>query len=90
MNNISLLSYLIEDQKIKGATLQAPDGETKFVDLKEYMTLLENTGSKISVRFPNESYYDEVSIDLNKFDVTNVFDHEIFGWYNGTAISIKK
>lgn len=90
MNNISLLSYLIEDQKIKGVTLQGPDGETKFVDLKEYMTLLENTGSKISVRFPNESFFEELSINLEKFEVSNEFPHEIFGWYNGTAISIKK
>lgn len=90
MNNISLLNYLIEDRKIKGVTLQAPDGETKFLDIKDYKTLLNNTGSKIHVRFPNESIYDEVLIDLEKFEISNEFEHEIFGWYNGTAISIKK
>lgn len=90
MNNISLLSYLIEDRKIKGATLQAPDGETKYLDIKDYKKLLENTGTKILVRFPNEDYFDDVKIDLEKFEVSNEFPHEIFGWYDGTAISIKK
>jgi hypothetical protein len=90
MNNISLLSYLIENRKITGATVMSPDGETKFLDIKEYKNLIENTGSKISVRFPNESFFEEVSIDLEKFEVSNEFPHEIFGWYDGTAISIKK
>jgi hypothetical protein len=68
----------------------APDGETKFLDVKEYKNLLENTGSKTLVRFPNESFFEELSIDFEKFEVSNEFPHEIFGWYDGTAISIKK
>ena len=43
------------------------------------------------VRFPNESYFEEViNFDWEKFTPTNEFDDEIFGTYAGMTISIKK
>ena len=44
----------------------------------------------VLVRFPNESYWDEMKIDLSKFKQENEFDHEVFGWYEDIYISIKK
>lgn len=90
MNKLSIIKTHVEDRKFKGFILQSEDGETKYLDVKEYKTLLENTGSKILVRLPNEDYFDYVKIDLEKFEVSNEFPHEIFGWYDGVAISIKK
>lgn len=43
------------------------------------------------VRFPNESYFEEViNFDWEKFTRTNEFDDEIFGTYAGMTIAIKK
>lgn len=43
------------------------------------------------VRFPNESYFEEViNFDWEKFTPTNEFDDEIFGTYAGMTIAIKK
>ena len=42
------------------------------------------------VRFPNESCYEKISIDLSQFNAEKSFDDETFGWYKGTYISIKK
>ena len=45
---------------------------------------------KMLVRFPNESFFEEVSIDMNKFKLEKEFVDEMFGWYGGLYISIKK
>jgi len=42
------------------------------------------------VRFPNEGAYQEVELDIDKFERRNEFDDEVFGWYDGTYIAIKK
>lgn len=42
------------------------------------------------VRFPNESSFKEVLIDMSKFKANNEFKDEIFGWYGDIYISIKK
>ncbi len=42
------------------------------------------------VRFPNESYYEKISIDLSQFNEVESFDDETFGWYKGTYIALKK
>jgi hypothetical protein len=42
------------------------------------------------VRFPNESYFVEVLIDMSKFTPNKEFSDEIFGWYDNIYISIKK
>jgi len=90
MNNIDVIKYQVEDKKIKGVLAQSSDGETVYWSVREYQVYLTNTGKKISVRFPNEITYDEVNLDLEKFEISNEFDHEYFGWYNGTAIALKK
>lgn len=90
MSQLSLLNMIVEDRKFTGAILQAPDGETKFLDIKEYSDLLKKTGKKTFVRFANESVFDEVPLDLEKVEISNEFECEYFGWYGGTAISIKK
>ena len=45
---------------------------------------------KVKMRFPNESYFDEVTIDMNEFKPKNEFDSEVFGWYKNTYVSISK
>jgi hypothetical protein len=45
---------------------------------------------KVLVRFPNESEYQELIINLDNFEKKNEFGDEIFGWYDGTYIAIKK
>jgi len=42
------------------------------------------------VRFPNESEYQEIKVDMDKFERRSECDVEVFGWYDGTYISIKK
>ena len=54
---------------------------------------LQNSASektKVKMRFPNESYFDEVTIDMNEFKPENEFDSEVFGWYKNTYVSISK
>ncbi len=41
------------------------------------------------VRFPNESEFIEMEINMDEFDNDKTFEHEMFGWYNGMYISIK-
>jgi hypothetical protein len=45
---------------------------------------------KVFVRFPNESFYEKLIIDINKFKISNEFEQEVFGWYENIYISIKK
>ena len=45
---------------------------------------------KVKMRFPNVSYFDEVTIDMNEFKPENEFDSEVFGWYKNTYVSISK
>ena len=44
----------------------------------------------LQVRFPNESEYFEVKIDIDLFNRTKEFEDEVFGWYKGNYICIKK
>jgi len=41
------------------------------------------------VRFPNESEFIEIELDMNEFVKDYVSTNETFGWYKGTFISIK-
>jgi hypothetical protein len=45
---------------------------------------------KVEVRFPNECYFEEIEMDLNDFKPVNEFDDEVFGWFGGIYISMKK
>lgn len=42
------------------------------------------------VRYPNESNHNLMKIDLDDFERRIEFDDEVFGWYKGDYISIKK
>ena len=46
--------------------------------------------TKLKIRYPNECFFEEVSLNLDEFQPVNEFDEEVFGWYNETYISIKK
>jgi hypothetical protein len=46
--------------------------------------------TKVEVRFPNESFFQEISIDLSIFAPHKEFDDETFGYYKGNYISIRK
>jgi hypothetical protein len=41
------------------------------------------------VRFPNESEFVEMEIDMKQFRLVTISREEIFGWYNDLYISIK-
>lgn len=45
---------------------------------------------KKKVRLPNESFYDEVYIDMSLFRPENDYIDETFGWYRANYIAIKK
>ena len=88
--NFSVINTFVENNKFVGFIIQSSDGETKYLNTKDYQQLLKNLGKKISVRFPNESVYEDINIDLEKFTISNEFAHEYFGWYDGSAIALKK
>lgn len=88
--DLSVIKTIIEDKKIKGFMVQSSNGDTEYVDIKNYTIFLENTNKKFKVRFPNESVYEDLIIDLDKFVISNEFEHEYFGWYCDTAIALKK
>jgi hypothetical protein len=44
----------------------------------------------LKIRFPNESSWCDTQIDMDLFIRTREFDDEVFGWYDGTYISILK
>lgn len=46
--------------------------------------------TKLKIRFPNESFFEELLINLDEFQPVKEFDEEIFGWYKTVYISIKK
>ena len=46
--------------------------------------------TKVKMRFPNESCFDEITIDINEFKPEKEFDTEVFGWYKNTYVSISK
>jgi hypothetical protein len=45
---------------------------------------------KLNIRFTNECFFEEISLNLDEFQPVNEFEEEVFGWYNETYISIKK
>jgi len=45
---------------------------------------------KAKIRLPNESRWDEFSIDMDNFLSVRELDSEVFGWYKGIYISILK
>ncbi len=87
---MTVIKSFIKDNKFEGFLLGSDDGETMYLTVEEYQKYLENSGTKVFVRFPNESIYEESKLDFKKIEITNEFQHEYFGWYNGTAISLKK
>lgn len=87
---MTIVKSFIKDNKFEGFLVASGNGDTEYLTIKEYKEYLQNTGKKLSVRFPNESVYDEINLDLEKFTISNEFEHEYFGWYNDTAISLKK
>ena len=53
-------------------------------------TNLQNNKTKVKMRFPNESYFEDVTIDMNDFKPEQEFKDETFGWYKNTYVSISK
>ena len=46
--------------------------------------------SIILMKFPNESDYIEVEVDMTNFNPDKEYDNEVFGWYKDIYVSIKK
>lgn len=45
---------------------------------------------KVLVRFPNESFFVEIDVNISDFIPEKVFENEVFGWYKGLYVSIKR
>ena len=45
---------------------------------------------RLWVRFPNESEHQEIDIDLDEFERRMELSDEVYGWYKGIYIGIKK
>jgi hypothetical protein len=45
---------------------------------------------KAKIRLPNQSHWDELSIDMDDFLSSREFEDEVFGWYKGMYVSILK
>lgn len=49
------------------------------------------TEEKMSVRFPNESFYDEVyNFTIKDFNMEKKFSDEVFGYWKGSYVVIKR
>ena len=46
--------------------------------------------TKVKMRLPNESCFDDFTINMNEFKPEKEFRDEVFGWYRDTYISLKK
>ena len=44
----------------------------------------------LQVRLPNETNYQEIKIDIDLFNLTREYEDEVYGWYKGNYICIKK
>jgi hypothetical protein len=44
----------------------------------------------LAVRLPNETNYQEVKIDIDFFNLVREHEDEVYGWYKGNHIYIKK
>ena len=53
------------------------------------MSAAEEVNSKSWVRFPNESYFEKINLDLSEFKPDQEFEDETFGWYKGIYVSVK-
>ena len=42
------------------------------------------------VKFPNESFHEEMEVDMTEFKPDKEFNTQIFGWYLGHYVSIEK
>jgi len=36
---------------------------------------------KAKIKLPNESYWDELAINMDDFIISREFEYEVFGWY---------
>lgn len=52
---------------------------------------MQMSKNSIRVRFPNESFYDEINIkNIIDFKISKEYDDEIFGYLNSSFVAIKK
>ena len=63
-----------------------PERSDNYTDLTPY----HRRNTKVKVRFPNESYFEEMEINMNDFKPNTEFEDEVFGWYGDIYVSIKK
>ena len=87
---INITKTLIENNKFVGFIAETSNGDSQYMTIKDFQMYLKNKNKNLSVRFPNESVYQEITLNLDEFIISNEFQHEYFGWYNNTAIALKK
>jgi hypothetical protein len=52
---------------------------------------MEKNKETMSVRFPNESFYDEVyNFTIKDFNMEKKFSDEVFGYWKGSYVVIKR
>jgi len=54
------------------------------------MSAAGKANNKSWIRFPNESCFEEINLDLSEFKPVEDFQEEVFGWYKGIYISVRK
>jgi hypothetical protein len=54
------------------------------------MSAAGEANNKSWVRFPNESCFEEINLDLSEFKPDQEFEDETFGWYKEIYISVRK
>jgi hypothetical protein len=84
-NEPTALAFTPYDVSEWDATLMDGLEEEDFFELFEQQPNLQ----EIYVRFPNESYFTLINIDMNQFKPEKIFKECTFGWYGDIYICIK-
>lgn len=42
------------------------------------------------IKFPNDDFYQDLEVDMSKFEIDIEFDDCLFGWYYGIYLEVKK
>jgi hypothetical protein len=88
--DLNIIKTFVEDKKFVGFLVDSGNGDTQYMTANDFQNYLNNKNKKLLVRFPNEIIYDEMFLDLEKFEISNEFEHEYFGLYDNEPIALKK
>lgn len=87
---MTIVETFIKDKKFEGFLISHDNGDTQYLTIKEYKEYLKNKGIQSFIRLSDSDFYNKITIDLENFEISSQSTDEYFGWYNGTAIVLKK